>query len=103
MAKENVLKSLRDDDTIPFDKERYDHLTDEVGLYWRRAAALILSECGYSHSGIGNKLDVTSSTASGYLDDLEEQFGPEAIDSHPKHSPLEQLWPDEYENPFEDE
>ena len=98
--KQSILNDLQNSDSIHFDAVRYRFLTNQRDIYWRRAAALILSENGYSHSGIAGLLDVTKSTASGYLDDLEDTFGKDAIEAHPQSEPQEELWPNEYDNPF---
>lgn len=64
--------------------ERIDWLTDNYDLSRRNALALILSEMGYSHSGIASKLDVTTSTARKYLSNLEEQIGEGVTETLPK-------------------
>jgi hypothetical protein len=101
MDKEETLEHLREADDVHISRERFDYLTEEIDLYWRRALALTLAENGFSHSGVAKKLDVTDSTAKGYFDDLEEQFSQEALHTHPKQNPNKELWVDGYRNPYE--
>ena len=43
------------------------------------ARTLILSEKGYSSSGIAGQIGVTESTAKNYLDQIESEFGKSAV------------------------
>lgn len=97
MKKDGVIEVLRQNESIDFDRERFDHLVDEVGVFYRRAGALILTEHGYSHSGIAKQLDVTNSTAKGYLDDLDEELGELVTQSKPKPKKYPELYPSEPE------
>lgn len=98
--KKAVVADLRDEESIKFDSGRYGYLINQKGLNWRTAAALILAEAGYSHSGIANFLDVADSTAKGYLSELSDDFGEDCIESHPKSAPNDNLWMDGYNNPY---
>lgn len=64
--------------------ERVAWLSTTYDLSENNAKALILSECGYSHSGIANALGVTSGTAKKYLRRLEERIGSDVTESLPK-------------------
>jgi hypothetical protein len=101
--KQAILSDLQNSDDLYFDSERYRYLVNQCDIYWRRAAALIVSENGYSHSGIASLLDVTSSTAKGYLDDLTDAYGLSVIESHPKSDPNDALWPTGYHDPYAEE
>lgn len=65
-------------------RERIDFLTANYDLSERNAKALILTELGFSHSGIASKLDVTDSTARKYLRQLEDEIGEYVTQSLPK-------------------
>jgi len=65
-------------------RERIDFLTANYDLNERNAKALILTELGFSHSGIASKLDVTDSTARKYLRQLEDEIGEMVTQSLPK-------------------
>lgn len=65
-------------------KERIDFLTENYDLSERNAKALILTELGFSHSGIASKLGVTDSTAKKYLNELENQIGEYVTQTLPK-------------------
>lgn len=93
MKKNEVIKVLRQNDSIDFDRKRFDHLVDEVGVFFRRAGALILTEQGYSHSGIATQLEVNDSTAKGYLDELDEELGELVTQSKPKPKKYPELYP----------
>lgn len=45
----------------------------------RHKQALSLSQRGYSHSGIANRMDVTPQTAKKYLSEIEELVGIEPL------------------------
>lgn len=93
MGKDEVIKRMRNHDDVEFNRTRFDYLVDDEGMYWRRAAALFLTEQGYSHSGMAKMLDVTDSTAKGYLEDIEEEYGELATQAKPKPEKNERLWP----------
>lgn len=97
MKKEEVIEILREDESVDFDRERFDHLVDTLDVYHRRAGALILTEHGYSHSGIAQQLGVADTTAKNYLEDLEEKLGELVTQSKPKHSKNPELYPDNNE------
>lgn len=97
MSLEGTIQQLRDTE-IEFSKERFDYLVETQGHRPCIAAALVLSEHGFSHSGIANRLDVTGQTAKGYLDDIQTEYGPQALDTHPQYDPVDSLWPDGYRN-----
>lgn len=65
-------------------RERIDFLTANYDLTQKNALALILTELGFSHSGIASKLDVTESTARKYLRQLEDEIGEYVTQSFPK-------------------
>jgi len=65
-------------------RERIDFLTRNYDLSEKNAKALILTELGYSHSGIASKLGVTSGTAKKYLRQLESEIGEYVTQSLPK-------------------
>ena len=65
-------------------RERIDFLTTNYDLSEKNAQALILTELGYSHSGIASKLGVTASTAKKYLTQLEDEIGEYVTQSLPK-------------------
>lgn len=44
-----------------------------------KARALAYRWQGYSHSGIARRIDTTEATVLKYLDEIEEEYGPEAI------------------------
>lgn len=67
-------------------EERVEWLTENYDLSTNNAKALILSELGYSHSGISSKLDVNKSTARSYLRNLEEQIGQGVTEALPKQT-----------------
>lgn len=94
MKKDGVIEVLRENEHVDFDRKRFDHLVDTVGVFYRRAGALILTEHGYSHSGIAKQLDVTDSTAKGYLDDLEDELGEWVTQCKPKHIEYPELHPE---------
>jgi hypothetical protein len=100
MGQKDLVSRLREEDRVKFDINRFEHLSETVDIYWRRAGAIVLAENGYSSSGMSQLLDVTESTCSGYLDDITEEFGDGAIETHPQSEPVDELWPDGYENPF---
>lgn len=79
---------------VEFEKSRLVHIAEFDGLREVHGKALILAEKGYSHSGIAKQLDVGSSTARNYLDELQEVFGDDVILSEPKE-PHEETYPDE--------
>lgn len=94
MDETTAIETLRNEDSVDFDKERYDYLNNKKDIYYMRIAALFLSEAGYSHSGIANELDVTESTSKGYLTDLKERFGKNAIESKPQINRTDELHKD---------
>jgi predicted transcriptional regulator len=65
-------------------QERVEFLTENYDLSKRNAEALILTELGFSHSGIASKLGVTDSTARKYLRQLESEIGEYVTQSLPK-------------------
>jgi len=65
-------------------RERIDFLTTNYDLSENNAKALILTELGFSHSGIASKLDVTSGTAKKYLRKLESEIGEYVTQAIPK-------------------
>ena len=65
-------------------RERIDFLTENYDLSKRNAEALILTELGFSHSGIASKLGVTDSTAKKYLNQLESEIGEYVTQTLPK-------------------
>jgi len=65
-------------------RERIDFLTEKYDLSKRNAEALILTELGFSHSGIASKLGVTNSTAKKYLNQLESEIGEYVTQTLPK-------------------
>lgn len=65
-------------------RERVKFLTSNYDLSENNAKALILSELGYSHSGIASRLGVTDSTARKYLDTLEDEIGDRVTQALPK-------------------
>lgn len=65
-------------------RERVDFLTTNYDLSENNAKALILTELGYSHSGIASKLGVTSGTAKKYLRTLEDEIGEYVTQTLPK-------------------
>lgn len=65
-------------------RERIDFLTTNYDLSENNAKALILTELGYSHSGIASKLGVTSGTAKKYLRQLEDEIGEYVTQTLPK-------------------
>jgi hypothetical protein len=65
-------------------RERIDFLTENYNLNENNAKALILTELGFSHSGIASKLGVTDGTARKYLCQLEDEIGEMVTQSHPK-------------------
>lgn len=83
MKKDEIIKTLREKEDVEFDPERYEHLVNEVGIHYRRAAALILAEHGYSHTGIARILDVNDSTGKNYLKQLKNEHGENAVLSKP--------------------
>lgn len=97
MKKDEVLEVLRNNESIDFDPDRFNHLVDEVGVFYRRAGALVLTEHGYSHTGIAKQLEVTDSTAKGYLDDLDDELGELVTQSKPKPKKYPELYPSEAE------
>lgn len=64
--------------------ERVQWLTEQYDLSTKNAQALILSELGYSHSGIASALDVSKGTARKYLKNLERQIGEGVTQALPK-------------------
>jgi hypothetical protein len=69
---------------VSTNKERVEFLTEHYDLSTNNAKALLLAEMGFSHSGIAKHLDVTRSTAKGYLRNLENEIGPEVTQTVPK-------------------
>jgi predicted transcriptional regulator len=65
-------------------RERIDFLTANYDLSENNAKALILTELGFSHSGIASKLGVTDSTARKYLRQLEDEIGEYVTQTLPK-------------------
>lgn len=65
-------------------RERIDFLTANYDLSENNAKALILTELGFSHSGIASKLGVTDSTAKKYLNQLESEIGEYVTQTLPK-------------------
>lgn len=65
-------------------KERVAFLVTAYSLSENNAKALLLAEFGYSSSGIAQVLDVSESTAKGYLKTLEECIGEGVTESLPK-------------------
>jgi len=63
---------------------RVEWLTENYDLSQRNAEALILTELGFSASGIASKLGVTESTARKYLRTLESEIGEYVTQSLPK-------------------
>lgn len=64
--------------------ERVRWLTQQYDLSTKNAKALILTELGFSSSGIASRLDVTESTARKYLANLEDEIGEYVTQSLPK-------------------
>lgn len=64
------------------------------GLREPKAQALAYRWQGYSHSGIARKVDTTEATVLKYMDEIEEEYGSEAILTP---------FPDEYEAILEGE
>jgi len=69
---------------VSTNQERVKFLTEHYDLSTNNAKALLLAEMGFSHSGIAKHLGVTSSTAKGYLRNLESEIGPEVTQTVPK-------------------
>ena len=65
-------------------EERVDFLTETYDISDNCAKALLLSEMGFSHSGIASKLGLASSTVQSYLNELEEKIGQGVTESVPK-------------------
>ena len=65
-------------------EERIDFLTSEYDLTTNAAKALILSEMGYSSSGVAGLLGVNESTAKKYFSQLESEIGEYVTESVPK-------------------
>lgn len=65
-------------------EDRVQWLTEQYDLSTKNAQALILSELGYSHSGIAFALDVSKGTARKYVSNLEEQIGEGVTEALPK-------------------
>lgn len=80
---------------MEYDRSRLVHIASFDGLREIHGKALYLAEEGYSHSGIAKQLDVTDSTARKYLDELQEVFGENVIESKPQHFDWSETWPDE--------
>lgn len=95
MKKNEVIETLRNKGDIDFNSERYEYLVEEVGIHFRRAAALILAEHGYSHTGIAEILDVNDSTGKKYLKQLKNEHGENAVLSKPvsEENKVEHLYP----------
>ena len=55
--------------------ERHHDLREPVAL------ALAYRELGYSHSGIARKIGVTAATVGKYMEEIAEEFGPEAVET----------------------
>lgn len=66
------------------DEERITYVAERYDVSRRCAAALQLAELGYSHSGIASKLDVSTSTARGYINELQEKIDPAVVETLPK-------------------
>ena len=64
--------------------ERIDFLTENYDLSRKNAAALLLAEMGYSHSGIATRLGVTAGTAKKYLATLDSEIGKRVTETVPK-------------------
>lgn len=79
---------------MEYDYDRVAYIGTIDGLRKKHGKALELAEAGYSHSGIAKKLDVTASTARGYLDDLQDMFGENVIESKPKSEDYPETYPD---------
>ncbi len=69
---------------VSTNQERVDFLTEQYDLNENAAKALILTEMGYSASGIASVLGVTTGTARKYLDRLEDEIGEYVTLSLPK-------------------
>lgn len=92
MDKGECVRVVRELGDVEFDRERFDYLVDERGVYYREVLALFLAEAGYSSSGIAGVLDVTDSTAGKYLDSLMEEFGSFVVECVPKSDRCDVLW-----------
>lgn len=69
---------------ISTNAERVTFLCETYDISENCAKALLLSEIGFSHSGIANKLGVTSGTAKSYLSQLQDKIGKGVTESVPK-------------------
>lgn len=58
---------------------RSQYIVQEYGVRERLARAMSWSELGYSSPGIAKQLEVTEGTVRGYLDEIEERYGREAV------------------------
>lgn len=106
MGNEDLAQILQNEGRVKFDRERFHYLRDLLEDSWghkaasRRAAALVLSEQGFSSSGISNLIDINEDTCSDYLDDICDKFGENAVETHPQSEPIDELWNNGYQNPF---
>ncbi len=60
-------------------QDRLDFLKETLGIRKGKAEAYLLSRRGYSSSGIAHRIGSTDSTVKKYLDELEDEFGAEAV------------------------
>lgn len=67
----------RDEDR--FVAKRTSYLHRAAGIESKKAEALAYSELGYSEAGIAQQVDVTEGTVAGWMDDLSEKLGFDAV------------------------
>lgn len=59
--------------------EHLDYLKITLNIRDGKAEAYLLSRMGYSSSGIANRIGSTKGTVEKYLDELEDEYGREAV------------------------
>lgn len=71
--------------------ERAAYLTRRADLSENKALALAYRELGYSHSGIAKRCGVAESTVDGWMAEISDRHGRDALESRPQSNPTEGL------------
>lgn len=72
-------------------RKRGEYLKRVSSLRENICEALAWREIGYSKSGIAKKMDTTESTVKSWMEEVEEEYGKDALETRPQSNPVPEL------------